>query len=149
MYAAIVRNIVRKGFRALSKGDYESVLRQFDDRVQFAFSGDSVLGGERVGIAEARAWFQLLYSLFPGIQFTTHQIVVQGWPWQTLVATRFSLTVRGLDDQVYENEGMQFLRLSWGRVLEDRLYEDTEKLAHELQHRLNREKTGQAQIPQV
>jgi hypothetical protein len=29
---------------------------------------------------------------------------------------------------------MQFLRLRWGRAVEDYLYEDTQKLAAELEH---------------
>ncbi len=38
MYTAIVRRIVRTGFRALSAGDYEQVLRQFHPGVIFSFS---------------------------------------------------------------------------------------------------------------
>jgi hypothetical protein len=38
-------------------------------------------------------------------------------------------------------EAMQFLRLRWGKVIEDRLYEDTYKLADELQQRLSRKET--------
>ena len=34
---------------------------------------------------------------------------------------------------------MQFLRLRWGKVVEDHLYEDTYKLVNELQQRLSRE----------
>jgi hypothetical protein len=30
--------------------------------------------------------------------------------------------------EAYENEGMQFLRLRWTAIAEDRLYEDTERL---------------------
>jgi ketosteroid isomerase-like protein len=135
MYKTIVRRIIRNGFRALSIGDYEQVLRLFHPQIIFSFAGTSPLGGERSGVEAVRAWFQQIYAYFPGIQFTVHQVLVQGWPWNTLVATRFSLTAPRPDGSVYGNEGMQFVRLRWGRVVEDRLYEDTHKLELELQQR--------------
>ncbi len=36
---------------------------------------------------------------------------------------------------------MQFLRLRWGKIAEDHLYEDTYKLVVELQQRLSHEET--------
>lgn len=137
MYTAIVRRIIRTGFRALSAGDYEQVLRLFHSQVNFSFAGTSPLGGERSGVEAVREWFQRLYTYFPGIQFTVHQVIVQGWPWNTLAVTRFSIAAPRLDGSVYDNEAMQFVRLRWGRVVEDRLYEDTHKLEQELQQRLS------------
>jgi ketosteroid isomerase-like protein len=142
MYAAIVRRIIRSGFRALSAGDYEQVVRLFHPHITFVFAGTSPLGGERHGVEAVRAWFQQLYVYFPGIQFTVHQVIVRGWPWNTLVATRFSIAAPGIDGGAYDNEGMQYVRLRWGRVVEDRLYEDTHKLEQELQQRRTRVETS-------
>ncbi len=142
MYKTIVRRIIRSGFRALSAGDYEQVLRLFHPQIIFSFAGTSPLGGERCGVEAVRAWFQQIYAYFPGIQFTVHHVIVQGWPWNTLVATRFSLASPRPDGSVYSNEGMQFVRLRWGRVVEDRLYEDTHKLEQELQQRQRVEVTS-------
>jgi ketosteroid isomerase-like protein len=139
MYTAIVRRIVRTGFAALSVGDYEQVLRQFHPQVIFSFTGPAPLGGEQRGVEAVREWFQRLFSYFPGIQFTVHQVIVQGWPWNTLVATRLSIAAPRPDGSMYRNNAMQFLRLQWGRVVEDQLYEDTYKLASELQQRLDNE----------
>ena len=142
MYKAIVRRNVRTGFRALSAGDYEQVVHQFHPQVLFSFAGPAPLGGERTGVASVRAWFQRLFSYFPGIQFTVHQVIVQGWPWNTLVATRLSIAAPRADGSTYRNEMIQFLRLHWGKVVEDRLHEDTYKLVVELQERLSNEETG-------
>ncbi len=68
-------------------------------------------------------------------------MIVQGWPWNTLVATQLSVAAPRADGSVYRNEVMQFLRLRWGRVVEDHLCEDTYKLVGELQERLSREET--------
>ena len=136
MYSMIVRRVVRAGFRALSAGDYEQVLRQFSPQVIFSFAGSAPLGGERRGVDAVREWFQSLFSSLPGIEFTVHQVIVQGWPWNTLVATRLSVVAPRPDESIYQNNAMQFLRLQWGKVVEDRLCEDTYKLASELQQRL-------------
>ena len=141
MYKAIVRRIVRTGFRALSAEDYEQVVRQFHPQVIFSFAGPAPLGGERRGVEAVREWFQRLFSYFLGIRFTVQHVIVQGWPWNTLVATRLSIAAPRADGSMYRNEAMQFLRLRWGKVVEDHLYEDTYKLANELQQRLNHEET--------
>lgn len=151
MYKALVRRTVRTGFRALSAGDYEQVVRQFHPQVVFSFAGPAPLGGERRGVVAVRAWFQRLFSFFPGIQFTAHQVIVQGWPWNTLVATRLSIAAPRVDGSTYQNEAMQLLRLRWGKVVEDRLHEDTYKLAVELQKRLSNQGTEEGErqfIPQ-
>lgn len=142
MYKAIVRRIIRTGFRALSTGDYEQVLRQFHPHVLFSFAGPAPLGGERRGVEAVRVWFQQIFSYFPGIHFTVQQVVIQGWPWNTLVATQLSIVAPRADGSTYHNEAMQFLRLRWGKVVEDRLHEDTYRLVIELQKRLSNQETG-------
>ncbi len=141
MYKAIVRRIVRTGFRALSAGDYEQLLRQFHPQVIFSFAGPAPLGGERRGVEPVREWFQRMFSYFPGIRFTVQHVIVQGWPWNTLVATRLSVAAPRADGSMYRNEAIQFLHLRWGKVVEDHLYEDTYKLANELQQRHSHEET--------
>lgn len=132
MYHAIVRNKIRTGFRHLSAGNYEVVLQQFSPSIYFTFAGTHALGGERRGLDNVRQWFQKLFRTFPGLQFEIHEIVVNGWPWNTRVATRFTLHVPINEQRTYTNTGMQFVRIRWGRMVEDYLYEDTQKLAEEL-----------------
>jgi ketosteroid isomerase-like protein len=128
----IVRQQVRKAFRSLSRGEAEPVLAQFSDSIRFRFSGDHVMGGERVGVEAVREWFRLVFALFPGIELEPQTVVVNGWPWNTVVATRFTVRATLRDGRPYQNEGMQFLRLRWGKAVEDRLYEDTQLLDTEL-----------------
>ena len=60
-------------------------------------------------------------------------MIFQGWPWNTLVATQLSIAALRADGSTYRNVAMQFLRLRWGKIVEDRLHEDTYKLVIELQ----------------
>jgi ketosteroid isomerase-like protein len=128
MYKLIVRRNVRKAFAALSRSDYEPVVRKFGPHSRFMFAGDHALGGERHGQDEAREWFRDMLGRFPGIRIEPVDVLVNGWPWRTVVASHLVITTTLPDGSPYRNEGMQLLRLRWGRVVEDLIFEDTLKL---------------------
>jgi ketosteroid isomerase-like protein len=132
MYKLIVKQIVRRKLAALSRGDYESVVRMFGPESRFVFAGDHALGGERRGQQAAREWFQDMLARFPGIRIEPVDVVVNGWPWHTVVANHLVISATLRDGRPYRNEGMQLLRLRWGRVVEDLIFEDTLKLDAEL-----------------
>lgn len=132
MYKLIVKRIVRRTFRRLSAGDYEAVVRQFGPESRFVFSGDHALGGERRGPQAVRQWFNEVFERFPGLTIEPREVVVNGWPWSTVVATHLLISATLPDGRPYTNEGMQLLRLRWGRVVEDLIFEDTLKLDREL-----------------
>jgi ketosteroid isomerase-like protein len=129
MYRFIVKRLVRRSYRQLSSGNYEAVLKLFGPSSVFFFAGTHELGGERRGVAAVREVFRHIFARFPGLQLEPQEIVVSGAPWNTRVAVLFVVRATLSDGEPYRNEGMQFLRLRWGRVVEDRLYEDTQKLA--------------------
>ncbi|MDX6698455.1 MAG: hypothetical protein QOE65_1852 [Solirubrobacteraceae bacterium] len=133
MYRFIVSRILRRNFARLSRGDYDSVVRQFAEDSVLEMAGDHALGGERRGRAAVGDWFRETWATFPGLQLLPRDVVVAGPPWRTRVATRFDVRATLPDGTDYRNEGMQYLRLRWGRVLEDCLYEDTQRLAEALE----------------
>jgi ketosteroid isomerase-like protein len=135
MYGFVVKRIVRRILRRLSQGDYEPIVRQFGPQSRFVFSGDHALGGERRGQDAVRHWFQQMLQLFPGFQIVPQNVIVNGWPWNTVIANHFVVTAPRTDGREYRNEGMQLLRLRWGRVVEDLIFEDTQKLVAELRDR--------------
>ncbi|MGH2979315.1 MAG: nuclear transport factor 2 family protein [Solirubrobacterales bacterium] len=142
MYKLIVKRIVRRAFRRLSEGDYEPVVRQFGPQSRFVFSGDHPLGGERRGRQAVRKWFEEMLRRFPGIRIEPQDVVVNGWPWNTVVAAHLAISATLGDGRPYRNEGMQLLRLRWGRVVEDLIFEDTLKLDAELK-RMDRGRRGE------
>ena len=135
MYKLIVKRIVRRAFARLSEGDYEPVVKQFGPQSRFLFAGDHALGGERRGQDAVRDWFRQMLGLFPGIRIEPQDVVVNGWPWNTVVATHLFISATLPDGRPYRNEGMQLLRLRFGRVVEDLIFEDTLKLDAELKRR--------------
>jgi ketosteroid isomerase-like protein len=143
MYYRVVANNVRRGFQNLSKGDYQSIVKQFAPNIEFSFSGDHAMGGACHGITQVTAWFQRMLRLFPGIQFQVKKVTVNGWPWDTVVVTEFQIQAQLRDGRTYQNDGLQFLRIRWGRIVEDRVFEDTYKLVTEL-HRMGEQGVSEA-----
>jgi ketosteroid isomerase-like protein len=133
MYRLMVRRMVRRAYRHLRQGDYEPVVEQFSPSSRFVMAGAHALGGERRGAEEVRRWFQRVFELFPGLQIVPYEVLVNGWPWNTVISTHFTVHATLGDGRPYRNEGMQLLRLRWGKVVEDLLFEDTQKLDAELQ----------------
>ena len=132
MYHAMVKQTARRTYRALSRGDHAKVVSTFAPDAVLSFSGTHPLGGTFHGRDAIRGWFRRLFGCFPDLELRPQTIVVEGLPWNTAVATRFEVTATLPSGNTYSNEGMQFLRIRWGRITEDRLYEDTQALAEAL-----------------
>jgi ketosteroid isomerase-like protein len=132
MYHRVVKTNLRKTFAAVSRGDGKTVMRAFAPDATLFFAGDHPLGGTFQGRPSIRGWFERLFATFPDLHLEPVKIVVEGFPWDTSVATRFTVTATLPTGETYTNEGMQLLRIQWGRVVEERLYEDTQVLSKAL-----------------
>lgn len=132
MYHFIVRKIIIRAFRDMSEGNYETALNQFSPDVHFLFEGEHAMGSELHGIKPVRQWFERVFRLFPGLQLKVKQVIVSGWPWDTTVATRLQVEATLRNGQLYQNSVVQIVRLRWGRVVDDYLLENTQKLVDTL-----------------
>lgn len=128
VYRVIVRLMARRAFRLLSAGRIDEFMAVFDDRSVFRFTGDHALGGEHVGAADIRPVIERMHELFRDLDIRPVRIVVNGWPWNTIVATQLEIHASLPDGRPYRNHGMQLLRLRWGKVMEDLVYEDLDLL---------------------
>lgn len=142
MYSWIVGRIVRGVFAQLSKGNPDAALRKFAPDARFVFAGDSSFGVDLTDREEIERWFARFAALGP--QFEIHDVIVSGPPWNMRVATRFTDHLPMPDgDGTLHNPGMQYLRMRWGRVKEDRIYIDTQ-LGAEFDARLARAESASA-----
>ncbi len=64
-----------------------------------------------------------------GPHFEIADVLVSGPPWNMRVGVRFADRIALPDGRNYENEGMQYLQLRWGRVRLDRIFLDTQVIA--------------------
>lgn len=126
MYHMIVSRIIRGLFKDLSAGEYSRALRSSRRDVHHIFAGEHAIGGERYDREAFRLWFERLFRLFPSIQFKVHDVIVKGWPWNTIVAVEWSADVTPASGPQYKNQGVHIIHLKWGRTSLVHAYEDSQ-----------------------
>jgi ketosteroid isomerase-like protein len=134
MYHMITRRKLRNVFEQLSRGNSEVAFADLAPRFEHVFSGDHTFGGTRRTAASFRRWFVRLFEVFPGLQFKVKNVLVSGWPWNTVAAVEWEDWATMRDGQEYRNEGVHIIRLRWGRVVSLRVYLDTQKIADACRH---------------
>ncbi|HEY2766704.1 MAG TPA: nuclear transport factor 2 family protein [Solirubrobacteraceae bacterium] len=126
MYSWLVGLIVRRGFRRLNAGDL-SALGMFAPDARFVFPGRHSFAADSRDPNEIRAWFERFIALRP--HFEIADVIASGPPWNMRVGVCFADHFSLPDGSKYENQGMQYVRLRWGRVQLDRLFLDTQRVA--------------------
>ncbi len=125
VYHSYVRRQIRRAYGLISSGQLDALVAQFAPDAVFSFPGEHVLGGEFRGPDAVHAWFSEVRRLFPDFRLEPRRILVEGGPLHTHAATWFAVSGTFPDGSLYRNQGAQLLELRRGRVVEDRLFEDT------------------------
>jgi ketosteroid isomerase-like protein len=128
MYRWIVAALVRRTWRKVGAGDYAAAFKLAHPDMTFRFVGDTPLSGTRQGAEAFEAWFRDATTRLPGLRFELRDVVVGGWPWNTRVAVRLDVSMPLPDGTTYRNHAVQWVRLRWGRMVDDWVLEDTAAL---------------------
>jgi ketosteroid isomerase-like protein len=128
-YPAAVRALLRRNVAALMAGDPAPLLRMYARDARMTFPGRHSWGRTYEGRDEIAAFLRRF--LDAGLRGEVGTIFVAGPPWATRIALEFD---DHADDprtgaRVYENQAVIVLRTRLGRVVEERVYEDTQKVA--------------------
>ncbi|MEW5808321.1 MAG: nuclear transport factor 2 family protein [Actinomycetota bacterium] len=100
------------------------------DDVHFVYLGDHPLATELYGADAMRDWLRNeLFRRLPGLRFEVEDILIEGGPWSTRMATRYAAKRNG--ELVYR--GVQFTRIVWGKLVEERVLPDTGALSAALE----------------
>jgi ketosteroid isomerase-like protein len=124
MISWIVRRVIENGYGKQNRGDFSGVTKMFSKDGLFEFQGDTPFGGERHGRQAIREWFERVGRDFGRLELTAHDVAVGGAPWNMRVFVRFSDRYELISGDTMTNHGVQFLRIAWGRVKEDRVLVD-------------------------
>ena len=128
LYAAAFRVMLRRTAAKLMAGDVDAFLRFYAKDAVLHFPGENSWGPEYRGHDEIRGFLERFLAV--GLQGELHEIVVNGPPWKTDVVVHFTDDAHAPDGaRVYENDALVHLKVRWGKVVEERVYEDTEKVA--------------------
>lgn len=96
------------------------------ENVHFVYLGDHPLATDLHGADAMRDWLRNeLFRRLPGLRFEVEDILVEGGPWSTRMATRYAAKRNG--ELVYR--GVQFTRIVWGKLVEERVLPDTKALS--------------------
>jgi ketosteroid isomerase-like protein len=111
-------------------GDIRPTLLLDAPDVQLTFPGRNSWSGVYRGKQEVERWLRRLAAV--GLQTFPDEVVAKGMPWNTTICIRGHDHLDAPDGtRVYENRFVIWGRLSWGRLKEYEVYEDTH-LPHEL-----------------
>jgi uncharacterized protein len=105
-------------------GDVRPTLRLDADDVTLTFPGQNSWSGTFRGKQDHGRWLQRLVAT--GIMTYPDQVVAVGPPWNTTVCVRGHDHADSPDgERVYQNRFVIWGRMSWGRLKEYEVYEDT------------------------
>jgi ketosteroid isomerase-like protein len=126
MLSWLAKRMITRSMAKASDGDLAPTLRLDAEDIRFRFPGDSSWGGEFKGKAELEPWLQRFADA--GLQISADEVVLAGFPWQQTIC------IRGRDHldspegaRVYENRYVIWGRISWGKLREYEVYEDTQR----------------------
>ena len=127
-YAWAFRRLLRRNASGLMAGDVDGFLRFYADDATLVFPGRNSWGPEYRGRDEIERFLKRFLAV--GLQGELHEILVSGPPWNTTVCARFDDHATAPDGTtVYENRAVIFLKVAWGKVRYEEVFEDTERVA--------------------
>ena len=133
MYHTFVKRFARRTFDRLTAGDWQRILDDLSPDVHHVYAGQNAVGGTRTSRNDVRRWFERVYRLFPSFHEEVREVLVGGWPWNTVAAIQWVVTTHSpILDEMLEIHGVHVVRLRWGKVTELRAYPDTEKFSEYL-----------------
>jgi len=128
MYRWLARLLIRRSLERHRAGDVEGLLKTYADDVRFVFPGRSSWTADLRGKQAVEVWLRRFHRV--GLQLQPHEILVGGPPWNTTVCVHFTDRATGPNgEMVYENRGVLFGKVRWGKVKYYVVYEDTQKVA--------------------
>ncbi len=126
MLSWLVKKLVSRLMASTRAGDIRPTLALDAPDLTFVFPGRNSWSGAYESRGAHRQWLERLVHV--GVKTDVDEVVAGGLPW------RITACIRGRSwrdtpsgERVYENRFVMWAKLSWGRVKEYEVYEDTEK----------------------
>jgi ketosteroid isomerase-like protein len=127
-YSWALRRALEYNLARVRAGDPRPLLRFYAEDVRFRFPGDSSWAVEISSKRELERWIARFIEV--GLELHPEQVVIAGPPWNTTFCIRCTDHAKSPEGEiVYENRAVIWGRISWGRVREYEVYEDTQKSA--------------------
>jgi ketosteroid isomerase-like protein len=128
MISAIALRIIGRASRQLAAGDIRPLLRTYRIDAIDTFPGQSSWAGVYRGREEIGGFLRRFVDV--GLKLQPVDVVAKGWPWNMTVCVLFTdhlTTPEG--ERVYQNRGVLYLRMRWGKVVSQETFLDTQRVA--------------------
>ena len=126
-YAFTLRTVLAHNTGRLMAGDPEPLLHTYADHATLVLDGTHSWSGHHRGKPAIRAFFERF--LAERIRGELHEVLVSGPPWRTLMTARFTDEAIDLRGRViYQNHAMILVHLRWGKIVYQRIFEDTQRV---------------------
>lgn len=122
------RAMLERNVAALRAGDIGPLLSFYAPDARMVFPGRHSWGREYRGRAEIEGFLRRFVAA--GLQGEISDVLVMGPPWNARLAVQFNDEARdAAGTVVYTNRALIYARLRWGRIVDEEVYEDTQKVA--------------------
>jgi hypothetical protein len=126
MLSWLAGKMIARNMRAIRAGDTGPTVALYDDDVRFVFPGESSFAPGAGSKRELEAWLDRFVGL--GLQIHPDEVVLKGFPWRQTICVRGHIHLDDPDDgRVYQNRYVIWGHISWGKMREYEVYEDTEE----------------------
>ena len=133
-YHKMVKKLVRNNFKSIEEHRPEEIMDGVSDKtLEHSFAGDNSLSGTRHDKESLLRWFKRVNKVLPELKFEITDIQVKGGLSNTLVIARWTATCHLLNGEPYENKGVHFITLKWGKAIKFDVYENTKVVSHGLE----------------
>jgi ketosteroid isomerase-like protein len=120
----LANRIISHTMARLREGDSGPILRLDAGDIRFRFPGESSWATEVHNRGEHARW--LARFVETGLELYPDEVIAQGPPWRVTLCVRGRSNLDTEDGRVYENRYVIWGRVSWGRLREYEVYEDTQ-----------------------
>lgn len=128
MFTSCMRVVSRRVADQLARGDTSLLSRFVAEDVKFRFPGQHPFAVETTSRDDLIQWWVRFAHFRP--KFQIHDVLVSGPPWNVRAALFFTDQIGDPDDGTpYTNEGVCLFRIRWGKVVEERVFLDTQAVA--------------------
>jgi ketosteroid isomerase-like protein len=126
MVSWLAKRLISYNMARLRAGDPRPTLRLEADDVTMRFPGENSWAPGTDGKREHAEWLERFIRV--GLQIFPDEVVVKGFPWRQTVCVRGHDYLRSAEGElVYENRYVIWGHMTWGKLREYEVYEDTEK----------------------
>jgi ketosteroid isomerase-like protein len=126
MLSWLASKMIARNMAAIRAGETGPTLALEADDIRFTFPGDSSFAPGAGNKREHEQWLDRFVEL--GLQIYPDQVVLKGLPWKQTICVRGHIHLDDpADGRVYDNRYVIWGRISWGKLREYEVYEDTQK----------------------